>query len=465
MLKQNSNFLLTVLIFFDLVIFCGAYLIAGHLTVGLLSLFSSVKDFFIAIILNAIFLITFEKFEFSHTYRFRPFLIIIKNILLIFIFIIALMHLLIILKIKNYDNNFVLFYITILLTVFTAERMIIKLFLNILRKRGYNFRRYLIVGAGQVGLNFYRKIISSTELGIRIVGFLDDNEGFLTTTNPAYTDQIKGLILGKTDKIETLLKTMTLDNVVLALPIYAEQKIINITNLCEKYGVKTELIPDYFKVITSNPSIRQIKGYPLIGIRNIPLENMFNRFMKRICDLALSIIGFIIISPLFLVIMLVIKFSSKGPVFFKQKITGFKQKEFEIIKFRTMIINEEADIRQESENDRRKTKIGYFLRKYNLDELPQIINIIKGEMSIIGPRPHMLSHTEEFYQKYDKYLIRHWVKPGMTGWAQVNGWRGDSDIGMRVKYDIDYIENWSLFLDLKILFLTFFGKKVKRYAY
>jgi Undecaprenyl-phosphate glucose phosphotransferase len=343
--------------------------------------------------------------------------------------------------------------------------MFIKLALTILRKKGFNFRNYLIVGAGQVGLNFYRKVVSSNELGIRIVGFLDDNEEFLNTDDPEYTDAIKGLLLGKTDKIETILKTMALDNVVLALPMYAEQKIVNITNLCEKYGVKAELIPDYFKIITANPSIRQIKGYPLIGIRNIPLENMYNRFVKRLCDIILSGAALIVLSPVFLIITIGIKLTSKGPVFFKQKRTGFKQKDFEIIKFRTMLINDEADTKQATKDDPRKTKFGDFLRKYNLDELPQIINILKGEMSIVGPRPHMLAHTEEFYQKYDKYLVRHWVKPGLTGWAQVNGWRGDSDIGIRVRYDIEYIENWSLFFDLKIVFLTAFGKQVKKYAY
>ncbi|HRU44256.1 MAG TPA: undecaprenyl-phosphate glucose phosphotransferase, partial [Spirochaetota bacterium] len=365
----------------------------------------------------------------------------------------------------KFENKFVLCYITLVLSFVFIERMFIKLALTILRKKGFNFRNYLIVGAGQVGLNFYRKVVSSNELGIRIVGFLDDNEEFLNADDPEYTDAIKGLLLGKTDKIETILKTMALDNVVLALPMYAEQKIVNITNLCEKYGVKAELIPDYFKIITANPSIRQIKGYPLIGIRNIPLENMYNRFVKRLCDIILSGAALIVLSPLFLIITIGIKLTSKGPVFFKQKRTGFKQKDFEIIKFRTMLINDEADTKQATKDDPRKTKFGDFLRKYNLDELPQIINILKGEMSIVGPRPHMLAHTEEFYQKYDKYLVRHWVKPGLTGWAQVNGWRGDSDIGIRVRYDIEYIENWSLFFDLKIVFLTAFGKQVKKYAY
>ncbi len=197
----------------------------------------------------------------------------------------------------------------------------------------------------------------------------------------------------------------------------------------------------------------------------MPLENMFNRFLKRLIDFSLSLVALIVFSPLILFVMILIKLNSKGPVFFKQKRTGYKQKEFYIYKFRTMKVNVDADKKQATKDDPRKTKLGDFLRKTNIDELPQLINILKGDMSIIGPRPHMLMHTEEFHKKYDKYLVRHWVKPGLTGWAQVNGWRGDSDIGIRVKYDLEYIENWSLLFDLKILFLTFFGKKVKRHAY
>ncbi|HOF00319.1 MAG TPA: undecaprenyl-phosphate glucose phosphotransferase [Spirochaetota bacterium] len=464
MLKQNSSFILGLLALVDLLVLLASFYISNFIVTRNIFTFSF-KETIIILILVFVFFIALERSEFSHTYRFKPFRVILKNIFRLLIYMISSFYLLILFDIFKFENKFVLCYITLVLSFVFIERMFIKLALTILRKKGFNFRNYLIVGAGQVGLNFYRKVVSSNELGIRIVGFLDDNEEFLNADDPEYTDAIKGLLLGKTDKIETILKTMALDNVVLALPMYAEQKIVNITNLCEKYGVKAELIPDYFKIITANPSIRQIKGYPLIGIRNIPLENMYNRFVKRLCDIILSGAALIVLSPLFLIITIGIKLTSKGPVFFKQKRTGFKQKDFEIIKFRTMLINDEADTKQATKDDPRKTKFGDFLRKYNLDELPQIINILKGEMSIVGPRPHMLAHTEEFYQKYDKYLVRHWVKPGLTGWAQVNGWRGDSDIGIRVRYDIEYIENWSLFFDLKIVFLTAFGKQVKKYAY
>ncbi|OHD28145.1 MAG: hypothetical protein A2Y34_11295, partial [Spirochaetes bacterium GWC1_27_15] len=327
-----------------------------------------------------------------------------------------------------------------------------------------NFRRYLIIGAGELGINFYRKVVSSNDLGIKIVGFLDDDKQLINSDNPEYTDVIKGLIIGTTEKIETILKSRLVDNVIIALPMRAETKIINLANLCEKFGVKAELIPDYYKVVSSKPSFRSIKDYPLIGIRNVPLENMFNRLTKRLIDIMVALAGLILCSPVFIAIMIAIKLTSKGPVFFKQKRTGFRQKDFDILKFRTMIVNEDSDKVQATKDDPRKTKIGDFLRKTNLDEIPQLINILRGEMSVVGPRPHMIAHTEEFYQKYDKYLVRHWVKPGLTGWAQVNGWRGDSDIGIRVKYDIEYIENWTLLFDIRIIFLTLFGRKVKNNA-
>lgn len=464
MLKQNSSLFLAVLVFLDLLFLIFSFLLSKYIVLGSI-FFWELKEIIVSSIIILLLYFIIEKNEFTHTYRFRPLGLIIKNLIIFQIILYSFFYISSIFDMYKFNDKQILYFSSITFVIFLTERLIIKMVLSILRRSGYNFRKYLIIGAGKVGLNFYRKIISNPELGIKIAGFLDDNENLLKTDDPEYTDTIKSLILGSTEKIELILKSFIIDNVIIALPMHAEQKIVDITNTCEKYGVKAELIPDYFKIISVNPSIRQIEGYPLIGIRNVPLENMFNRFIKRLFDIIFSLIGLIILSPLFLIITILIKFTSKGPIFFTQKRTGYKQREFKIYKFRTMVVNEESDIKQATKDDPRKTKFGDFLRKYNLDELPQLFNILKGDMSIVGPRPHMLLHTEEFYKKYDKYHIRHWVKPGLTGWAQVNGWRGDSDIGMRVKYDIEYIENWSIFLDIKIIFLTIFSKKVKRYAY
>lgn len=464
--KQNSHIILVIVVFFDLLFLIGAYLISRYITFYDIS-FSSwkLKEFLVSSIIIGILFIALEKFEFSHTYRFKPLVGIIKNIIFFELFLLSIFYLTIIFKIYPYHNKFVFYYAVITFSIFFTERVGIKLVLIFLSKIGFNYKSFLIIGAGEIGLDFYRMIVSSNELGVKIVGFLDDDKEIINSTNQNYTDKIKSLILGPIIKIENILKTMAIDNVIIALPMNAEEKIINILNICEKYGIKAELIPRYFKIISAIPSVRQIKRLTLIGIRNVPLENMFNRFIKRLFDIIFASFGLFLCLPVFLIIVIVIKSQSTGPVFFLQKRTGYNQKEFNIIKFRTMTISLDADTKQATKDDPRKTSFGVFLRKTNLDELPQLINILLGQMSLIGPRPHMLAHTKEFYEKYDKYLIRHWVKPGLTGWAQVNGWRGDSDIGIRIKYDIEYIENWSVFFDLKILFLTIFGKKVKRHAY
>jgi len=465
MLRQNSGILTFIFILVDLFILLFAYifsrfLVFGHLFFDTITL----KEVILFVITTFFFFILLERIEFSQPYRFRPLIKIILGILQYELYIISFLYLFTLFDIFEFQNNFVLYYVSITLFCFLPERIVVKIFLTILRKNGFNFKRYLIIGAGTLGLNFYYKVKNSNELGIKIVGFLDDDKEILENKDSRYIDEIRSLILGTTDLIETALMSNLVDNVVIALPMQAKDKIVELANICEKHGAKAELIPDYYRIISENPSVRVIKGYPLIGIRNIPFENVFNKLTKRLFDFWMALVGLVLLSPLFLVIMLGIKLTSKGPVFFRQKRTGYDQKEFNIIKFRTMEINKESDIKQATKDDPRKTKFGNFLRKTNLDELPQIFNIIRGEMSIVGPRPHMLTHTEEFYHKYDKYLVRHWVKPGLTGWAQVNGWRGDSDIGMRVKYDIEYIENWSLWFDIKIILLTIFGKNVKNNA-
>ena len=242
-------------------------------------MFGSAKDFIIPIVINCLFLLVYEKFEFSHSYRFRPFSLIFKNILLLYMVVVSVIYTLILTGLYKYSSRFVIIYTGIFMSIFLVARLFIKIFLHIIRSKGYNFRRYLIIGAGKVGLSFYRKVKRNNKLGIRIIGFLDDNPDILNHPGHEYTDEVKKLILGSTDKLENVLKTIAVDNVVLALPMYANKKIVDITNLCEKYGVKAELIPDYFKIISRNPSMRQIQGYPLIGIRNVPLENMFNRFI------------------------------------------------------------------------------------------------------------------------------------------------------------------------------------------
>ncbi len=464
MKKLNTHYIMMFAVAFDFVLLIAMYLLARYLN-GFDMFKWKIREVIVGLTIICILFITLEKFEFTHSYRYIPFLDLFKKTVYFELFLLSIFYVTKGLKIYDFHDKFVARYAVATFIIILAERAFIKLILSFLRSKGYEYKNFLIIGAGDFGLKFYRMCETNNDLGIKIVGFLDDDKNLKKKKDPFYTDKIKSLILGNTGKLKSILKSNIIDNVIIALPMKDADKILNIFKTCDNFGVRAELIPHYADIISENSSVRKIKNFTLIGTHNMPLENMFNRFLKRLIDFSLSLVALIVFSPLILFVMILIKLNSKGPVFFKQKRTGYNQKEFYIYKFRTMKVNVDADKKQATKDDPRKTKLGDFLRKTNIDELPQLINILKGDMSIIGPRPHMLMHTEEFHKKYDKYLVRHWVKPGLTGWAQVNGWRGDSDIGIRVKYDLEYIENWSLLFDLKILFLTFFGKKVKRHAY
>ncbi len=464
LLKKFNKFFLFCFLIFDFILISSSYVFSYYFTYNKIPI--GYHEILFALSIIMILYICLERIEFFdiyRTYRFRPIYGVLKNVLFFEMTAVFLLFIINLTEIYIVSEKFIgIFFITTL-SVFSIERLFVKVFLSLLRRAGYNFKRYLIIGAGELGYNFYIKLSESNLYGIKIIGFLNDR--FIDQEEQKYADRLGNIVLGTIDEIETKIIELNIDSVIIALPLAIKDKIIEITNICEKCGVKAELVPDYYSIISENPSIRNISGYPLIGIRNVPLENIFNRIIKRITDVTLASIGLIFCLPIFLLAILSIKLSSPGPIFFFQKRTGFMQKDFSIIKFRTMVVNEDSDTLQATIDDPRKTKIGSFLRKWNIDELPQLFNIIKGNMSIVGPRPHMIAHTEEFYNKYDKYHIRHWVKPGLTGWAQVNGWRGDSDIAMRVKYDINYIENWTIWLDFKIIWLTVFGKKAKRNAH
>lgn len=464
-LKKNSHFLLASYVMFDLFVLTSSYIFSLLIVHGSnFLLFAALDSVIYSFVIIAVLFFVLQKFEYSGRYRVKSLYDVVKGIVKFQFVLLTIFYIFIIFRVYSFSNEFVFTYFIITSAVFMTERVSLKLFFTILRKRGFNYKNYLIVGAGELGLYMFNIISDSNEFGIRILGFLDDRFEELKS-NSSYPDKVKRLIIGSTDRLENILRQRNIDNVIIALPMLIEEKIISIANVCEKYGVKAELIPDYYKITSKTPSVRMIKGYPLIGIRNVPLENTFNRLIKRMFDIMVSFTALTLLMPIFIFIVIGIKLTSKGPVFFTQKRTGFKQKEFNIVKFRTMIVNTDADTVKATKDDPRKTVFGDFLRRTNLDELPQLINILKGEMSLVGPRPHMIKQTEEYYNIYDKYLVRHWVKPGLTGWAQVNGWRGDTDIGMRVKYDIEYIENWTFFLDIKIILLTAFGKKVRRNAY
>ena len=233
--------------------------------------------------------------------------------------------------------------------------------------------------------------------------------------------------------------------------------IENIVNTLEKYGVKAEIVPDFYRYFPAKPYIDMIDDIPVINIRYVPLDNNMNKSLKRISDIFLAIIGIIVTSPILLITAILVKLTSPGPVIFKQKRVGINRKQFDIYKFRSMKVQDDQFEKYQwsHENDPEKTKFGSFIRKTNIDELPQFFNILKGDMSLIGPRPERPYFVEKFRDEIPKYMIKHHVRPGMTGYAQINGYRGNTSIKKRIDHDIYYVENWDFLLDVKIFFMTF----------
>ena len=269
------------------------------------------------------------------------------------------------------------------------------------------------------------------------------------------------------DKMQFYLDNYDIDEVFITLPIDEYNKLGHIINICEKSGIRTQIIPDYYKYIPAKPYVEEVDGLPIINIRYIPLDNLANKMIKRFFDISISLISIVLFSPIMLATALIIKLTSPGPVLFRQERVGLNKKTFNMYKFRSMHIqkDEEEKVQWTTENDPRKTKFGSFIRKTSIDELPQIFNVLRGDMSLVGPRPERPYFVDKFKEEIPKYMVKHQVRPGITGWAQVNGWRGDTSIERRIECDIYYIENWSFGLDIKIMFLTVFKGFVNKNAY
>lgn len=327
-------------------------------------------------------------------------------------------------------------------------------FLKLYRSRGGNFKQVIIIGGGSAGnqiYNYLRKDISS---GLRFRGFFDDEPELCLH---------KEMILGNIESAKQFALDNRIDEIFCALPLTSTTKIRDLVSFTDNHLIRFRIVPDFRGFLNKKVNLDFYNdGVPVLTIRTEPLENIVNRFNKRIFDIAFSLSVILFIFPIvYPILALLIKLSSKGPVIFSQKRSGRNNEEFYCYKFRTMTVNSNADSQQAEKNDSRITSIGKFLRKSNLDELPQFFNVLVGNMSVVGPRPHMLKHTKEYSMLIDKFMVRHLIKPGITGWAQINGYRGNTQntkyMIKRVRYDMWYIENWSFLLDFKIIFLTVYN--------
>ena len=344
----------------------------------------------------------------------------------------------------------IIYFYLLLFIFFTAWRILARESLKIYRRKGHNYKRVVIVGAGKNGMNLYAEMKKEMAYGYNVYGFFDDNV-LLKNTLPNY--------LGMTHEVEKYVLKNNIDEIYCTLPNSRDEKIMRLFNFAEKHMIRFYIVPEFSRYVKKRLDLESLESVPVMAVRSEPLQFIHNQMVKRIFDIVFSLFFLITIFPvIYLIFGILIKISSSGPIIFRQTRTGIYGKNFDCYKFRSMIISEDADQKQAEKDDPRTTKIGQFLRRSNLDEIPQFFNVLKGDMSVIGPRPHMLKHTELYSSFIDKYMVRHLIKPGISGWAQVNGYRGETktieQMEDRVKYDVWYLENWTFFLDLKIVVIT-----------
>jgi exopolysaccharide biosynthesis polyprenyl glycosylphosphotransferase len=316
-----------------------------------------------------------------------------------------------------------------------------------LHSRGVAADRVLIVGTGEVGQIILHKIRHAPRLGYEVVGFVDGAS--------AQKEVVDVPILGGVDDIPSIIDAYEIDEVIIGLPEASHQEILTIISRCEREKVSIKVFPDVFQIMASEVSIGELGGLPLLTIRDIALRG-WKLTLKRAVDLIGSAVGLVVLSPLMMLVALLVKLDSPGPVFYPQERMGLDAKPFWMLKFRSMWEDAEATTGPvwATKDDPRRTKIGASIRRFSIDELPQLINVLVGEMSLVGPRPERPVFVEQFRQSIPRYMDRHREKAGITGWAQVNGLRGDTSIAERTKYDLWYTENWSLLLDFKIVLRT-----------
>ena len=338
-------------------------------------------------------------------------------------------------------------------------RALIRRILHLMRKRGYNLK-HILVGYSRAAEAYIDRIIANPQWGYMVRGILDDN-----VPRGAVYKGVK--VLGSIDNLPFILPENKLDEIAVTLALQDYDRLEEIVNLCEKSGVHTKFIPDYNSLIPGKPYTEDLGGLPVINIRYVPLSNTLNAVAKRAVDIFGSLCGLIVTSPLLLIVAILIRATSKGPIIFSQERIGQHNHAFKMYKFRTMYVQDTTEEKKgwTTKNDPRVTKVGRILRKTSIDELPQLFNILIGDMSLVGPRPERPQYVEKFKEEIPRYMIKHQVRPGLTGWAQINGYRGDTSIRKRIEYDIYYIENWSMSFDFKIMFLTIFRGFINENAY
>lgn len=338
-------------------------------------------------------------------------------------------------KQEHFSRQMLCIFFFINISLEFASRYLIRTILWKMRKQGLNQKHILMIGESQMAEQYMDRLRENPKWGYQVFAHLKDEE-----------------------KLERILEGNELDEVVIALRVEDYGKLERIVDVCEKAGVHTKMIPDFGNVISTRPYIEDVQGIPVIHVRRVPLNIMRNRVAKRAVDLIGATVAIILFSPVMLLTVLVVALTEEGSVIYRQERVGLHNQVFYMYKFRSMIMQDEEKEKAEwsTRNDPRITPVGKLIRRTSIDELPQLFNVLKGEMSLVGPRPERPQFVQKFRDEIPRYMVKHQVRPGMTGWAQINGYRGDTSIEKRIEYDLYYIENWTMVFDMKILILTIF---------
>lgn len=465
MLKKHSQFWESILLIFDIITIVASWILAYFFRfstgIGPDKGIQPVQNY-----INALIPVLFIwPFIFKNMGLYRPRRLsthfaemfdIAKAATLAVLFVIATTFFL-----KEYDfSRLVFLYFWLLSIIFlSVERWVFREILRYFRRKGYNIRHVLIVGAGDLGSKIAGKIKENPWTGLVVAGYVDDYK-------PLGEKIESKEVLGRLSDLEEIVKKHEIDQVFIALPTRAYKRLMYVIGRLKDDLVNIRVVPDIYQAMTLNASIEDFEGFPLINLTDSPMYG-WSVVVKRLADILFSLIAIIITAPFMLIIATVMKYASPGPIFYRQERMGLDGKTFDMLKFRSMKVDAEAQSGAvwAKENDPRRTILGTFLRKTSLDELPQFFNVLKGDMSIVGPRPERPVFIEEFRKKIPGYMLRHKMKAGITGWAQVNGWRGNTSLEKRIECDLYYIENWSIWLDIKIMWLTIWKGLVNKNAY
>lgn len=448
--KKFSKYTKLILLTSDIFFLNTMYLLSYILRFGDLDRLSFKEPKLILILSNIFWIGISYNVKFYKLIRIEKFykhFIKTTKVFILHFFLISL--LIVYLKLNEISRLHIFYFYILSFFIIIFFRYFFILLLKKIRIKGYNFRKVLFIGYNHTTKQIRQFINSDLSFGYKIMGYFDAEK---TDLDIDY--------LGKFDQSINYIKLNKIDEIYISMSDKEIYYINEIISISEKLMIRIKIVPNLNQYsIYRKMTVDYYNNTPLLLLLKEPLEDPIKEAGKRFFDILFSLLIIILIYPwLIFIISIVVKLSSKGPVFFKQLRTGMNGKEFYCYKFRTMRINSISEEKQANKNDIRITRVGKILRKSNLDEFPQFLNVLLGQMSIVGPRPHMLKHTEDFTKIKDNYLARHYVKPGITGWAQVNGYRGetktDEDVIKRVEYDIWYIENWSFFLDIKIIWLT-----------